>query len=167
MIYLSSVLKTDFESASQINQRWNQRLILGHLIFGKTTKYKLYEGRDTCLLCSQQNPKCVELGHGRDSIIFWMKEWNIRTMNIRMCQSTEKELRVSFPFTVMCCATAVQNQKAWEHVCYFVFLHLIRQEVPLFQWENGTETATLKMQHVWNTRLITDVLENDKPLGLN
>lgn len=117
MIYLSSVLKTDFESASQINQRWNQRLILGHLIFGKTTKYKFYEGRDTCLLCSQQNPKCVELGHGRDSIIFWMKEWNIRTMNIRMCQSTEKELRVSFPFTVMCCATAVQNQKAREHIC--------------------------------------------------
>jgi len=108
-----------------------------------------------------------ELGHGRDSIIFWVKEWNIWTMNIQMCQSTEKELRVSFPFTVMCCAMAVQNQKVWEHICYFVFLHLIRQEVPLFQWENGTETATLKIQCVWNTRLITDVLENDKPLGLN
>ena len=39
--------------------------------------------------------------------------------------------------------------------------------ISLFQWENGTETATLKIQSVWNTCLITDVLENDKPVGLN
>lgn len=127
MIYWSSVLKTGFESAVEINQRWNQRLIPGCLIFRKTTKYKFYEGRDTCLLCSRQNPKCIEPGHSRDSIIFWMKEWNIWTMHIHTCQSSEKELRVSFPFIVMCCATTVQNQKTGENML-FCLLHLIRQE---------------------------------------
>ena len=75
-------------------------------------------------------------------------------MKIQMC--SQQKRRLNFPFAVVCC---LPLHRIWKHESTYVIfsLHLTRQEILLLQGDNRKKTtATLKIQHGWNTCLIAD-----------